>query len=79
MLNLRCKVAWHQGTWVYDFETACAQTRICRRCDSQGHRVRHEVYHWESDRFFKSTESGYCQRCRRLQTRSIGYGPPPPV
>ena len=47
----------------------CNHTRICRRCGEESFRASHDVQHWESDGFFKTTESGPCTRCKQRVTR----------
>ena len=67
-LKLLCKVGWHADDWSYDprdmpsIRSVCAQYSICRLCGRPKYRVRHFVEHWQSDGFFKSTESVYIAR-----------------
>ena len=74
-LKLLCKIKIHLGTWVYDSDVGCSQTRICRRCGVHSSRVEHDVPDWESASspwFFGpwgSEQSGVCIRCKELQVR----------
>jgi len=69
LLALLCDFQLHAGTWVYDVEWVCAQTRMCPRCGEKGSRVEHVVSGWKSDGSLE--ESGYCNRCGQLQTRAV--------
>ena len=63
--NLACKVGLHDGDWVYK---NCVQTRICRRCGEKTSIDVHNVEHWES--VGSNTESGGCERCGQIVTRT---------
>ena len=66
MLNLPCKVGWHDCTWVYDSGTVkCAQIMICRRCNEQfgSSVVRHDHRTWVYDAPAQCTQTSICLIC----------------
>ena len=67
LFNLLCIVQMHGGTWHYDVDELCDQTRVCPRCGEKDSRVAHVVSRWHHDYF---PETGYCDRCGKMQTRS---------
>jgi len=65
-----CKVGWHKGLWVSDSGIPkCARIRICRGCGEKSSLFQHVVLRWESDGYFKITESGACIHCEAFVTR----------
>ena len=70
MLNLLCKAGMHYGFWDYGSDAEpvnCTQTLICRRCDDQSSRVRHDHGPWVYDSEAENcAQTLICRRCGEL-------------
>ena len=66
MLNLLCKVGWHQGAWLYDFEFVRAWPE---RAESEIMRT-----HFSSKGIFQQcNQTRICRRCGEKSSRFQHY------
>ena len=79
-----CTFNFHGGTWVYDSDEACSQTRDCPRCGLLSRRLEHDVLDWKTPSFtwrsgpWGSEEFGVCVRCQQMQRRKTPWSDNPP-